>query len=135
MQHAHPLPPPGGAAPPPSPLEHSAILGALWPCLDTDDRRALRVCCTTMRQAVDAHASCLEGRCDAPVLSDAACARLHGVRTMTLRSVACLRRMLVALNQQPAPGAFPRLQSLRLRLEVGGNTHGTRHTCTCPMRA
>jgi hypothetical protein len=47
----------------PSPLEHSVVLRALgpWPCLNTDDRRALRVCCTTMRQAVDS----------APLLQDA----------------------------------------------------------------
>jgi hypothetical protein len=116
MQHdAHPLP--DGALPS---LEHSvAVFRALWPSLCTDDRRALRLCSATMRDAVDAQASCVEeGQDEAPVLCPATCARLDGVHTLTLYTMACLRNMLLVA---PAPGqeagaVFPRLRSLRLRL-------------------
>ncbi|KAG1664002.1 hypothetical protein FOA52_010518 [Chlamydomonas sp. UWO 241] len=70
--------------------------------------------CKPMRDAVDAQVGSLEcpkqqaPNMDAPVLSASSCARLCGVRTMTLRSMSAMRAML----QQP--GAFPRLQSLRL---------------------
>jgi hypothetical protein len=73
-----------------------------------------------MRDAVDALVGSLDapeqasGR-EAPVLSAAACARLCSVRTVTLRSMRSMRAMLLL-----QPGAFPRLQSLRLLLEVGG---------------
>ncbi|KAG1679786.1 hypothetical protein FOA52_012697 [Chlamydomonas sp. UWO 241] len=93
-------------------------MDALWSNLETDDKRALRLCCTVIRDAVDAHASCLEEQGDAPVLSPTTCARLACVNTLSLRSMACLRGMLV---ESPQPGAFfPRLQSLRLILHEGG---------------
>jgi hypothetical protein len=110
MQHEAPAPPPGEHAPPGSPLEHSAVLLALWPSLCTEDRRALRRCSTSMRDAVDATAGCVEqgqGESLLCVLCPATCARLHGVHTATLRSMDCLRRMLLV---------FPRLHSLRLHL-------------------
>jgi hypothetical protein len=89
-------------------------MDALWPSLCTDDKRALRLCSTAMRDAVDAHASSLEGPAESPVLSRATCARLSGVRMLKLSSMECLRGMLVT---PPQPGAFfPRLQSLRLPL-------------------
>ncbi|KAG1660084.1 hypothetical protein FOA52_011150 [Chlamydomonas sp. UWO 241] len=95
-------------------------MDALWSSLDVDDKRALRLCCTAMRDAVDAHASGLEGQVDAPVLSPTTCSRLVCVNTLTLRSMACLRGMLV---ETPQPGEFfPRLQSLRLILHEGGTT-------------
>jgi hypothetical protein len=101
-----------GEIAPPSPLDHSAVLLALWPSLCTDDRRALRRCCTAMRDAVDAQADRVEGQADSPVLSPAACARLNGVHTLLLRSMACMRRMLLVAPNQPLAGAiFPRLQS------------------------
>jgi hypothetical protein len=115
MQHEAPAPPPGEHAPP-SPLEHSAVLLALWPSLCTDDRRALRLCSSTMRDAVDATAGCVkQGKSSPCVLCPATCARLHGVHTVTLRSMDCLRRMLL-VGGRPAGAVFPRLQSLRLHL-------------------
>jgi hypothetical protein len=108
MQHED-LPQPGLA---PSLL--SDHMDALWPVLGSDDRRALRLCCTAMRDSVDAHASSLEGQGWSPVLSPATVARLAGVRSLALCSMVCLYGMLVA---PPQPGVFfPRLQSLRLRL-------------------
>jgi hypothetical protein len=92
----------------PAPLDRPAVLHELWPCLGTDDRRALRRGCATLRDAVDAHAGCVEGQADSPVLSLVACDRLVGVHTATLRSMACLRGMLM--------GNFPLLQSLRVHL-------------------
>jgi hypothetical protein len=93
------------------PLDHWDLFRALWPSLCTGDRRALRLCCVAMRGAVDAHAVHVEGQTDSPVLRTATCARLDGVLTLTLRTMACLRGML------GPPGAhFPRLQSLRLLL-------------------
>jgi hypothetical protein len=129
MQHAHP--PPGAA---PSPLDHSFVLASLWPSLCTDDRRALRLCCSTMRDAVDAQAGSLEGQSESPVLSGTTVDRMVGVHTLTLSSMACLRRMLVG---PPHSRLFPRLRSLRLRL-VGA--HGKRAApcvrghqgCVCP---
>jgi hypothetical protein len=44
----------------------------------------------------------LEGQGDAPGFSDAACARLHGINTLTLCSMTCLRRMLVGPSQAPS---------------------------------
>ncbi|KAG1660574.1 hypothetical protein FOA52_005110 [Chlamydomonas sp. UWO 241] len=100
----------------PSLLDH---MDALWSSLCTDDKRALRLCSTAMRDAVDAHAGGLEGQYNAPALSHITCARLCCVNTLTLRSMACLRRMLVETHQ---PGAsFPRMQSLRLILHEGGD--------------
>ncbi|KAG1674575.1 hypothetical protein FOA52_001824 [Chlamydomonas sp. UWO 241] len=99
---------------PPCPLDHPALLSELWPCLGTDDRPALRQCCATIQAAVDAQAGRVEeGEADSSVLSLATRARLHGVHTVTLRSLACLNDMLLA---QPAGAVFPRLQSLRLDL-------------------
>jgi hypothetical protein len=119
MQHApqpHGAPPPGGA----SPLDHSFVLVALWPSLSTDDRRALRGCSTTIRDAVDALADCVvQGQAEspAPALSGTTVARLVGVHTVTLRSMTCLRRMLlVAPDHGPAGGVFPLLKSLKLHL-------------------
>jgi hypothetical protein len=107
MQHEE-LPPPGLL--PPSLLDH---MDALWPSLSTDDKRALRLCCTEMRDAVDAHVIGLDGPRDATVLSQATCARLPIATALTLRSMACLRGMV-----PPQPGGgFPRLQSLRLLLD------------------
>jgi hypothetical protein len=104
---------------PPSPLDHSAVLRELWPLLSTDDKRSLRVCCTAIRDAVDAQAACVEGQAESTVLSSDTCARLHGVHTLTLRSMACLRRMLL-VHDALHGDVFPRLQSLRLHL-VGGH--------------
>jgi hypothetical protein len=105
---------PGEILPLSSPLDHSVVLRGLWPGLATDDRRALRQCSTAMRDAVDAQAGVLEGQDNkSPVLSPDAVARLAGVHTLTLRTMACLRGMLVS---PPHPGAFPHLQSLRLHL-------------------
>ncbi|KAG1667965.1 hypothetical protein FOA52_008337 [Chlamydomonas sp. UWO 241] len=99
------------------------VLRALWPHLDTDDKRALRLSCTVMRDAVDAQTDCVEEPPWGPwatVLTQVACARLSGVHTLTLRSMACLRDMLV---EPPEPCVvFPRLQSLRLILAQGGMT-------------
>jgi hypothetical protein len=89
-------------------------MDALWPSLGTDDKRALRLCCTPLCDAVDAQNSGLDGAINAPVLSPATCVRLSGVSTATLRSMECLRGMVV--ERQGA--VFPRLQSLRLLLEV-----------------
>jgi hypothetical protein len=125
MQHEHPHDQPAGAAP--SPLDRTDVLRTLWPSLCTDGRRALRRCCKTMRDAVDAHASSLvqwDGAIDAEALSPAACARLSGVHKLTLRSMACLRRMLVT-PPQLGEAFFPRLQSLHLLLhEVGRRSGG-----------
>jgi hypothetical protein len=82
-----------------------------------------------MRDAVDALVASLDapeqasGK-EAPVLSAAACARLCSVRTVTLRSM----RSICAMLLQPGAGAFPRLQSLRLLLEVGGMKPGGNQT-------
>jgi hypothetical protein len=116
MQNEDPIPDPAEIAHF-SLLEHSVVvLRALWSSLGTKDRHGLRRCSSTMREAVDAQASCLEEQGNArEILSGAACARLHGVRTVALRSMPTLR-MLVGPNQ-PAGAAFPRLQSLRM--EVG----------------
>jgi hypothetical protein len=84
-------------------------MDALWPSLDTDGRRALRLCCMPLRDAVDAHAGGLDCASNAPVLSGATCGRLSGVSTATLRSMESLRGMAPLL---------PRLKSLRLLLEV-----------------
>jgi hypothetical protein len=70
----------------------------------TDDRRALRLCCSTMRDAVDAQTGCVEQGESSPVLCPATCARLHGVHTATLRSMDCLRRMLLVGGRRlPSP--------------------------------
>ncbi|KAG1667989.1 hypothetical protein FOA52_000633 [Chlamydomonas sp. UWO 241] len=66
-----------------------------------------------IRDAVDAQTGCMEGQAESPVLSSATVARLLDVTTLTLRSMRGLRGMLGA---PPQPGAFPRLQSLRLHL-------------------
>jgi hypothetical protein len=83
-----------------------------------------------MREAVDAHAGCVEGQAESRVLSLDSCARLASLHTLTLRSMACLRGMLLG-------AVFPRLRSLRLDL-VGGlaQTHHAmqRHACACSMR-
>ncbi|KAG1667413.1 hypothetical protein FOA52_004830 [Chlamydomonas sp. UWO 241] len=84
-------------------------------------RRTLRQCCLAMRDALDAQTGSVEGRGESPVLCPATCARLHDVHTLTLGSMACLRRMLLVA----AGGFFPRLQSLRLHL-VGGRE---KHAC------
>jgi hypothetical protein len=99
-----------------APLDHPAVIRELWPRLGTDGRRALRRCCAAMCAAVDAHAGCVEGQAESPVLSLDACARLVGTHTLTLRSMACLRGMLLG-------AVFPRLRSLRLHLvgEIGQN--------------
>jgi hypothetical protein len=97
----------------------------LWPCLDSQAISALRSCCTPLRDASDAHISGLDGpsNADAPVLSAAACARLCGVLTMTLRSMSCLRGMqLVAPHPQPHP--FPRLKSMRVLIDKVGGRQG-----------
>ncbi|KAG1663324.1 hypothetical protein FOA52_006283 [Chlamydomonas sp. UWO 241] len=97
-------------------------MDALWPCLGTDGRRALRQCCTATRAAVDAHASGLDGgESDTTVLlSPATCSRLIGVHTLTLRSMACLRGMLVAPPHGQPGALFPHLQSLQLLLAEDG---------------
>ncbi|KAG1661783.1 hypothetical protein FOA52_003704 [Chlamydomonas sp. UWO 241] len=74
----------------PSLLDHTVVLRSLWPIQSTDDRRALRVCCSTMRDAVDAQTGVVEGQRESPVLCPATCVRLNGVTTLTLRSVTCL---------------------------------------------
>ncbi|KAG1672504.1 hypothetical protein FOA52_002813 [Chlamydomonas sp. UWO 241] len=99
--------------------QHSVVvLLCLWPSLCTDDRRALRLRCKTMRDAVDAQAGVVkQGQADSSpavvVLCPATCARLDGETTLTLRSTAFLQRMLPVA---PAGAVFPRLQSLRLHL-------------------
>jgi hypothetical protein len=117
MQHDEHPPPAGEIALVSAPLNHPAVLRELWPSLGTDDRRALRRCCSTMRDAVDAQAGCVEGEAESPVLALDACARLVGTHTLTLRSMVCQRGMLLG-------AVFPRLRSLRLHL-VGemGKTH------------
>ncbi|KAG1667960.1 hypothetical protein FOA52_008332 [Chlamydomonas sp. UWO 241] len=91
------------------------VLSALWPRLVTDDTRALRLCCTAMRDAVDGQAVCQEEPDIGWPLLPATCTRLSGVHTLTLCSMECLRSMLV---EPPETGAFfPRLQSLRLILD------------------
>jgi hypothetical protein len=71
-------------------------------------------CSSTIRDAVDAQADCVvQGQAESQVLSGTTVARMAGVHTLTLRSMACLRRMLLA---HPAGSVFPRLQSLRLHL-------------------
>ncbi|KAG1658246.1 hypothetical protein FOA52_008506 [Chlamydomonas sp. UWO 241] len=99
------------------------VVRELWQCLDKQVIRALRSCCTPLRDAVDAQISGLDGPIneDAPVLSTAACARLCGVHTMTLRSMPCLRGMQPRLvAPHPQPHSFPRLTSLRLLIEKEG---------------
>jgi hypothetical protein len=99
----------------------------------TDDRRALRLYCSTMRDAVDAQAGCVEqgqGESSPCVLCPATCARLHGVHTATLRSMDCLRRML---QVGPAGAVFPRLQSLRLHLV--GHEANAHSPCVHAMHA
>jgi hypothetical protein len=39
-----------------APLDHSVVLRSLWPSLATEDSRALRLCCSTVRDAVEAQA-------------------------------------------------------------------------------
>jgi hypothetical protein len=135
MQHED-LPPPGEHAPLATLLDHSAVLLALWPSLCTDDRRALRLCCSTMRDAVDATAGCVEqgeAELSSPcVLCPATCARLHGVHTATLRSMDCLRRMLLV---GPAGAVFPHLQSLRLHLVGHERKTHTPHACAPCMHS
>jgi hypothetical protein len=118
MQHPPQPPAPGAALPS---LWDAVVVRSLWSSLSGDDVRALRACCTPLRDAVDAQVGALDqgpnGAAGLPaaacygaaVLSAAACARLCSVSEITLRSMACLRDMLV-------PGAFPRLQSVRLLL-------------------
>jgi hypothetical protein len=109
MQHDKHPPAAGEIALVPAPLDRPVVLRELWPSLCTDDRRALRLCCVTMRDAVDAQAVCVEGQDEAPVLCPATIDRLAEVHTLSLRSMGCLRGM--------QPGAvFPRLRSLRLHL-------------------
>jgi hypothetical protein len=113
MQHEAP-PPHAGEHAAPSLLAHPAVLLAMWPSQSTDDRRALRLCSASMRDAVDAQAGRVEQGALSPcVLCPATCTRLHDVHTATLRSMDCLRRMLLV---GPAGTAFPHLQSLRLHL-------------------
>jgi hypothetical protein len=112
------------------------VLASLWPSLCTDDRRALRLCSTTMRDAVDAQAGCVDACVDEcaaelSILCPTTVARLAGVHTTTLRSMACLRRMLLVA---PAGAVFPRLQSLRLYLEVGTAMHA-RSRLMCHARS
>jgi hypothetical protein len=145
-----PPPAPGAALPA---LWDAVVVRSLWSSLCGDDVRALRACCTPLRDAVDAQVGTLleqgpnggAAGDTAHVLSGAACARLCGVSTMTLRSMACVRAMLVA-----SPGAFPRLQSVRLLLNKVGacqvhvdgsctaavaRPHGGPHACSCHARA
>jgi hypothetical protein len=98
-----------------SALCHS-IVRSLWShgSLCRDDVRALRACCSPLRDAVDAQISALNqvtSTADAYVLSAAARTRLCGVNKITLRTMACVYAMLV-----PGTFAFPRLQSVRLLL-------------------
>jgi hypothetical protein len=133
-EHEHPAPAAGEIEilpPLPSPLDHSAVLRALWPSLSTDDRRAMRLCCATLQDAVDAQAGCVEeGQPDkSPLLSSATCARLIDAHTLTLRSMAyaCLRSML--LNHPAGAVVFLRLQSLHLHLVRARVRHACRkHT-------
>jgi hypothetical protein len=118
MQHEQPAPVPA--------LED--VLRDLWPCLGADGIRALRSCCTPLRDAVDAHVSSLDGPSDAPVLSAAACARLCMVDTVTLRSMPCLRDMRLA--SQPHP--FPRLTSLRVLIDKVGRSAGAARGRSAP---
>jgi hypothetical protein len=83
-----------------------------------------------MRDAVDAQASCVEGQAESAVLSSDTCARLDGVHTLTLRSMRCLRRMLLVAPAQPAGAVFPRLSSLRLHL-VGGQRQNAQLHAPC----
>jgi hypothetical protein len=85
-----------------------------------------------MRDAVDAQAGCVEQGLgeSSPVLCPATCARLHGVHTATVRSMDCLRRMLLV---GPAGAVFPRLQSLRLHLV--GQERQTHTPCVRAMHA
>jgi hypothetical protein len=87
-----------------------------------------------MRDAVDAQAGCVEqGQGESsPVLCPATCARLHGVHTATVRSMDCLRRMLLV---GPAGAVFPRLQSLRLHLVGQERQTHTRHACAPCMHS
>jgi hypothetical protein len=106
----HPPPPAPGALLPA--LWDAVVVQSLWSSLCGDDVRALRACCSPLRDAIDAQVGALDqatSTADAHVLSAAACARLCGVNKITLRSMACVHAMLV-------PGAFPRLQSVRLLL-------------------
>jgi hypothetical protein len=99
-------------------LGHAVVMQTLWSSMGPDERRAMRTCCTPMRDAVDALVGSLDapeeafGK-EAPVLSATACARLCSVHTVTLRSMRSLRAMLLP----PAADTFPRLKSLRLLLE------------------
>jgi hypothetical protein len=107
------------------------VLRELWPSLSSDGIRALRSCCTPLRDAVDAHVSGLDGPGDAyaPMLSAAACARLCMVHTVTLRTLPCLRGMQLVAPPQPHP--FPRLRSLRVLLEKVGRSAGVSQGQTC----
>jgi hypothetical protein len=99
------------------------VVRDLWPCLCSDSIRALRACCTPLRDAVDAHVSGLDGPEDAPSLSAAACERLRtGVHTITLRSTSCLRDMQLVAPPQPHP--FPRLTSLHVLIDKVGRSAG-----------
>jgi hypothetical protein len=87
------------------------------PSLCTDDRRALRLYSAGVRNAVDAQTDCVvQGQAESPVLCPATVARLAGVHTVTLRSMTCLRRMLLVAPAHGPGAVFPRLQSLRLHL-------------------
>jgi hypothetical protein len=117
----------------PSLLEQHAdvLLCVVWPDLDMDTKRMLRLTCTGLRGDVDA----LVGRIvqqPRPVepLSGATCARLTSVQKLKLTSVACLRAMLVAPSLS---GAFPRLQSLCMDLEVGAVARWGRMADACRM--
>jgi hypothetical protein len=111
-------------------------------CLCGDDVRALRACCTPLRDAVDAQVGALDQGIDGAaaagadtaashVLSAAACARLCGVSTVTLRSMACMR----AMRMGEQPGAFPRLQSLRLLLSTSRYKVGEEGALMAAVRA
>ncbi|KAG1656118.1 hypothetical protein FOA52_007817 [Chlamydomonas sp. UWO 241] len=109
MQHPRPPSAPGALLPA---LCDTVVVRSLWSSLCADDVRALRACCSPLRDAVDAQVGALDQVASTGhVLSAATCARLRGVNKMTLRSMACVRAMLV----EPL-GAFPRLQSVRLLL-------------------
>ncbi|KAG1656119.1 hypothetical protein FOA52_007818 [Chlamydomonas sp. UWO 241] len=114
-QRPPPLPDPGPLIPA---LWDSVVVQSLWSSLCGDDLRALRACCTPLRDAVDAQVNVLDQGPSggAHVLSAATCARLGGVNKMTLRTMACVRAMLVDL-----PCAFPWLLSVRLLLHKKGD--------------
>ncbi|KAG1673938.1 hypothetical protein FOA52_015693 [Chlamydomonas sp. UWO 241] len=114
-------------------LDHTVVFRALWPMLCTDDRRALRQCCSAMRDAVDAQTGIVEGRGESPVLCPATCARLHDVHTLTLGSMACLRRMLLVAHGPEAGAVFPHLQSLRLHLGAAARAQQTTRPSPTPL--